>query len=124
MTYEIKPTPDWRDPATPKVGGKKRKVYTSGTMYQDETGRYASPGMSGTQSAASHGKKKVVDTGSWNHVTVQRGDSVPGASRGVGQPTIDGFINQLPDDKKKQAVASFIKKVAADKFTPPRRKQS
>ena len=117
--YEIKPTSDWKDPATPH-GGKKRRVYTSGTMYQAETGRYASPGMSGTQDAMGHGTKKVVDTGSWNHKTVQRGDvKVPGAQRGVGQETIDGFINA-----KRDAIAAFIKKAAADKYKPPRRRDT
>lgn len=50
-------------------------------------------------------------------VPARIGQAVPGASRGVGQPTIDGFINNnamaqwktLPDDTKKQVLASYIK---------------
>lgn len=86
-----KPTSDWKDPATPHPG-KKLPVHTSGTMYKQETGRYMSPGMSGATEGLGHGKQKTPNVGAWNRATVQRGQAVPGASRGVGQPTIDGFI--------------------------------
>lgn len=86
-----RPTSDWIDPAAPHPG-KKLPVHTSGTMYEQETGQYMSPGMSGATEGLGHGKKRTPNVGAWNRATVQRGQAVPGASRGVGQPTIDGFI--------------------------------
>ena len=88
-----RPTSDWIDPATPH-GGKRLPVFTSGTLYEKETGRYMSPGTSGVTEELGHGKKKTPNVGAWNRATVQRGQAVPGAFRGVDQPTIDGFINQ------------------------------
>lgn len=97
--FPVTPTSDWQDPSVPR-GGKKRKVYTSGTAYQRESGRYSTPGLSAQDSASSHGKKKTPNVGAWNRATVKRGEPVPGASRGVGQETIDGFIAGLEKRKK------------------------
>lgn len=98
------PTSDWKDPAAPHPG-KKRPVHTSGTLYEKETGRYASPGTSGVTEELGHGKKKTPNVGAWNRATVQRGQAVPGASRGVGQPTIDGFVQG--NAQKAQRVAAI-----------------
>lgn len=97
---DLKPSKDFVDPGTPH-SGKKRPVYTSGYLYKQETGRDRSPGMSGTLDVKGHGKKKVPDTGAWNRVKVEKGAKAPGAQRGVGQPTIDGFIQGLEKNRKK-----------------------
>jgi len=89
---ELKPSSDWKDPAAPKVGGKKRPVHTSGTLYQKESGRYNTPGLTESNDhIISHGKKKVPHTGTWDAVTVKKGTKVKGAQRGVGQETLDGL---------------------------------
>lgn len=97
----VTPTSNWKDPSTPK-GGKKRNVYTSGTAYQSESGRYSTPGLSVQSSVSSHGKKKTVDVGAWNHKTakVSRGNAVQEASKGVGQQSIDGFLAGFEKRKK------------------------
>ena len=96
----LTPTSDWVDPASPH-GGKKSRVYTSGTMYEQDTGRYQTRGLGGVDTAAKgHGKKKTPNVGAWNRATVKRGEPVPGASRGVGQETVDGFIEGLEKRKK------------------------
>lgn len=96
----LTPTSDWVDPATPH-GGKKRRVYTSGTMYEQDTGRYQTRGLSGVDTAPKgHGKKKVFNTGAWDRAKVYKGAKAQGAQRGVGQETIDGFIEGLYKRKK------------------------
>ena len=91
---------------------KKKKVYTSGTMYEKETGRYMTPGMDAMESnnlPSSH-KKKAGD----GTATVTKGAKVPAARRGVGQETVDGFFN-----KNAKAVAKTAMK---NRKKPPRRR--
>lgn len=94
--------------------GRYVKNYTSGTMHRAETGRYMSAYWTnpytgekrpatldeqGSRRPASHGKK--VGTGS---ARVSRGAEKPAAAqRGVGQPTVDGFINGLSGRNKRRA---------------------
>ena len=82
----VTPTSDWKDPAASKPG-KKKSVYTSGTMYQQETGRYQSPGLNGTASASlGHGKKKTPNVGAWNSVTVKKNAKLEGSRFDSKQP--------------------------------------
>lgn len=98
----------------PPTGGRWVKNYTSGTMHRAETGRYMSAKWvnpytgeerpatidgQGSRRPASHGK--IVGTGS---ARVSRGAEKPAAAqRGVGQPTVDGFINGLSGRNKRRA---------------------
>ena len=93
---------------------KKKKVYTSGTLYEQEIGRYADPGLYGDFARVNRNtvrKKNIAD----GTATVTKGAKVPAARRGVGQETVDGFINQNP-----KSVANIAMK---NRKTPPRRKR-
>ena len=79
----LTPTSDWHDPAkaTHNITRARRpathkKLYPGGTM----------TGPSWVQGG----------------VRVEKGEKVPGAQRGVGRPTIDGFINGMKTAKKKR----------------------
>lgn len=99
----LTPTDDFRDPGKNVSGGKRRRVYTSGTLYEKETGRYSTPGMSGSlDKIYSHGKKATPNTGTWNAVTAAKGTKARGAQRGVGQPSIDGFVDGLEKKRKRK----------------------
>lgn len=83
----------------------RRKIYTSGTLYEKETGNYYSDeGMRGIPGAdeskakrpVGHGKKAATGKAA----PILRGAKVAGAQRGVGQPTIDGFINGLTGERR------------------------
>ena len=90
-------------------------LYASGTLLQALTGNYYNyqPNLSLSDSRPiGHGK-------SWGNdkvARVTRGALVPEASRGVGQPTIDGFIenspaaqrNTLDDATRQKALNSYI----------------
>jgi hypothetical protein len=91
----------------------KKKVYTSGTMYEEETGRYMDAGLAGEMALQNRAtaRKKKVGTGS---ATVKKGNKVPAARRGVGQETIDGFVNSAPK--------SLVKTAMKNKNKPPRRR--
>lgn len=91
---------------------RKRKVYTSGTLYEKETGMYRTPGMDAMESKnvpISH--KKKVGAG---NATVTKGKKITGAVNGVGQETVDGFM-----DKNKKSVA---KRAIKNRNNPPRRR--
>lgn len=97
----LTPTDDFRDPGKNVSGGKRRRVYTSGTLYEKETGRYSTPGMSGSlDKIYSHGKKATPNTGTWNAVTAAKGTKARGAQRGVGKETLDGY--KPPKKRKKR----------------------
>lgn len=81
----LTPTSDWRDPSTPIKRARRPaahgKRFTGGTMTGPSW-------MQGPKTAR-----------------VEKGNKVPGAQRGVGQPTIDGFINarkSKPSRKRKK----------------------
>ena len=93
--------------------------YTSGTMQQALTGNYYNyrpdTGLSDSRPIG-HGKS----WGNGRSALVFIGNAVPGASRGVGQPTIDGFLTgnaglkQAFDNDIKQAVLQeFIRQAVA-----------
>lgn len=80
------------------MAGKKKKVWTTGTLYEKETGRYQSSPWEESPDYRPIGHKKKTGTGK---ATVNRGSEKPkNAQRGVGQPTIDGFIEGLERRKK------------------------
>lgn len=92
---------------------KKKRVYTSGTLYEQETGRYADPGLYGDFARVNRNtvrKKNIAD----GTATVTKGAKVPAARRGVGQETVDGFFN-----KNAKAVAKTAMK---NRKKPPRRR--
>lgn len=92
----------------------KKKVYTSGTMYEEETGRYMDAGLAGefVRQNRTTARKKKVGPGT---ATVKKGNKVPAARYlGVGQETIDGFINSAPK--------SLVKTAIKNKNKPPRRR--
>lgn len=102
------PTPS----ETPDSRGRKHKVYTSGTLHEQETGRYMTPGMDAVESAdrpLGHGKKASV-----GKAAVTRGQKAKGAQRGVGQETVDGFFNKNAKSVAKTAMKNRKK--------PPRRR--
>jgi hypothetical protein len=90
---------------------KRVKTYTSGTMHRQETGRYLSEDWLDTGNAI-RGHAKKVGTGS---ATVRKGTRDAAASRrGVGQPSIDGFIARSPK--------SVVKEAMQNRKKPPRRR--
>lgn len=89
---ELRPKPGYTDPGRPIYNRPRGPVYTSGTLNEALTGNYYNyrPDLSLSDSRPiGHGKS----WGNGRSATVARGGLVPEASRGVGQPTIDGFIN-------------------------------
>lgn len=98
------PTSDYTDPGAPRGRARKAKIYTSGTLHEKETGNYYSEGMldipgadeSKAKRPLGHGKKAAAGKAD----QIQRGARVPGTQRGVGQPSIDGFINGLTGEKR------------------------
>ena len=112
---ELRPNPGYTDPGRPIYTRPRGPVYTSGTLNEALTGNYYNyrPNLSlGDSRPTGHGK-------SWGNnrsATVARGGLVPEASRGVGQPSIDGMLTgnealkRQHDDEIKQAVmAEFIR---------------
>ena len=100
----LTPTPDFDDPGRDR-GFKPGRTYKSGTLYEKETGRYETPGMNGSlekPGLRGHAKKTKPDTGSWNRPRVEKGEKVAGASRGVGQPSVDRFIEGLERNRKRK----------------------
>ena len=93
------PTSDYTDPGAPRGRARKAKIYTSGTLHEKETGNYYSEGIldipgadeSKNKRPVGHGKKETTGKAA----PIRRGAKVAGAQRGVGQPTVDGFINGL-----------------------------
>lgn len=85
-------------------------TYTSGTMQQALTGSYYNyrpdAGLSDSRPIG-HGKS----WGNSRSASAFIGNAAPGASRGVGQPTIDGFAKQQRD----AAVLEFIRQMVAKK---------
>ena len=113
---ELRPEPGYGAPFTPGFTiSRNGPVYTSGTLNEALTGNYYNyrPNLSLSDSRPiSHGKS----WGNGRSATVARGGLVPEASRGVGQPSIDGMLTgnealkQQYDDEIKQAVmAEFIR---------------
>lgn len=103
------------DNETDRGGSSGGPIYTSGTLQQALTGNYfnyrPSPGLMDSR-PISHGKSWGND----NTATVARGQLVDDASRGVGQPSIDGFITgnaalrqQFNDDIKQAVMQEFIR---------------
>lgn len=96
------PTSDYTDPGAPRGRARKAKIYTSGTLHEKETGNYYSegmldiPGADESKRPLGHGKKAAAGKAD----QIQRGAKVPGAQRGVGQPSIDGFINGLTGERR------------------------
>lgn len=112
---ELRPEPGYTDPGRPIYNTPRGSVFTSGTLNEALTGNYYSyrPDLSLSDSRPiSHGK-------SWGNdktATVARGQLAADASRGVGQPTIDGFITgnaalrqQFNDDIKQAVMQEFIR---------------
>lgn len=91
---------------------KKKKVYTSGTLHEQETGRYADPGLYGEFARQNRQtvRKKQIGAGA---ASVVKGRKVP-RMNGVGQETVDGFM-----DKNKKSVA---KRAIKNRNNPPRRR--
>ena len=119
---ELKTFGNYSDPSEPKGNARRARWeprYTSGTLHQKETGEYSSKsleffpdlddpsikpsmvqkpkGWEDTDTKRPSGRpiQHGIKTGTGS-VHVSRGAKAPkGAQRGVGQPTIDGFINGL-----------------------------
>lgn len=101
-TKEWIPSSDFMYPEESKYPKARGRTYTSGTLNEKLTGKYFSnrPDMSLFDSRPiGHGKALARDA---KTVKVQRGAAVPDARRGVGQETVDGFINNQRKRKKRK----------------------
>lgn len=78
-----------------------RKVYTTGTLYEKETGRYQSEPWQDRPAARA---KKKIGTGT---ATATKGARDEAASkRGVGQPSVAGFMNRNSKVIARKALAA------------------
>ena len=112
---ELRPKPGYTDPGRPIYTRPRGPVYTSGTLNEALTGNYYNyrPDISLSDSRPiGHGKS----WGNGRSATVARGGLVPEASRGVGQPSIDGMLTgnealkrQYDDEIKQAVMAEFIR---------------
>ena len=133
-TEELVPEPGYVNPGRSVYSAPRGSVYTSGTYQQALTGNYYNYKVDPLQALMNsrpigHGKSWGNDRSS----VVVRGEAVPGASRGVGQPTIDGFFNgneelqrQYNDEIKQAVMQEFIRQMvestAKNKLNPPKRR--
>ena len=110
---KLQPSDDYKNPGAPKYNIPHGPRYTSGTYHEKLTGHYSTykPDRSLTNRPISHGKSLPRDIPS---VKVTKGNKVPSAARGVGQETVDGFMN-----KNAKAVAKTAMK---NRKKPPRRR--
>lgn len=123
----IKPSADYFNPGAarhPAWG----PTYTSGTMQQALTGNYYNyrpdTGLSDSRPIG-HGKS----WGNGRNALVSIGNAVPGASRGVGQPTIDGLLTgnaalkqQFNNDIKQAVMQEFIRQAVAHQAEQKKKK--
>lgn len=133
---ELIPEPGYVNPGRANYNRPHGSTYTSGTLQEALTGNYYNyrPDTLSTMANGrpiGHGKS----WGNGRSATVSIGQAVPGASRGVGQPTIDGMLTgnkamqEAYNGEIKQAVMQeFIRQLVAqsanNKLTPPRRRQN
>ena len=106
---ELIPSADWKDPGKP---------HTITDIYGNQV--EVRPGSQVDGRPLSHRKQYVggtMATNGGNAYPVERGERVRGAQRGVGQDSLDGFMEKnpksvwasLPDETKMQVLASYIK---------------
>jgi hypothetical protein len=131
-TEELVPEPGYTDPGRPIYNTPRGSVYTSGTLNEALTGYYYNyrPNLILNESRPiGHGKS----WGNGTSATVARGELVPEASRGVGQPSIDGMLTgnealkrQYDDEIKQAVMQEFIRQMvestAKNKLNPPKRR--
>lgn len=101
---KLTPNPGYVDPGEAKYPVPQGPTYTSGTYNEALTGHYYTnrPDMSLSDSRPlSHAKALSRDRS--GVVAVRGGEKPLGAQRGVGQPSLDGFVLASANEKVRQA---------------------